>query len=391
VYGKLSAESVLFESGIKQFSSSRPCGRQTINNECLYEARRIVMFWIKILLPPLVIPILLFPFVAYALSWFNLFYTKVETGNGKYIYVGDTWVKTIADVKDHVLVKNKLEKGEQKKSWLNKHLGIYYIGFPPKTVRTFEIDRRKEEEATTGKPSTQWIKNLGKKRVDSLRAVFPRPFFLENIELGSGIQVNLLVVGKFFVYDFSIPVPELKGDFFGNTSSTLKGGIGDKIKDIPDENAFLKANKGEGGILESLTKTEGEETFNRKYLAKQVGLFVMGLAIADWEYSDPALREAWNKKAIEEKNRDAILVKADAYEKDLKIRTDADVDRQIRLATAAGTRVKAIRENLSAAGVDPNTIAKETAKILRAEAQPNVTTLVEEGGASVTVPVGSKR
>ncbi len=229
------------------------------------------------------------------------FYTTLDTGNIKYIYRGETLLRIIADVPGKIVRGHKLVRGVAKKSWLQKWFGLYYVGIPGiASVRHFNIKKKKEVEITEGKSPIDWIEDSGSVEVDSLRARFPRPFLLVNVELGDRQTVTLLVVVMLEVVDAYIPVPQLKGDFFGNTASTLRAAIDDILKAIESMDAFIAVTKGEGGVLspmENSTLANGEivvSAFNKK-LEQQVGLHLVGAAIADWDPSDKAIREAMNK------------------------------------------------------------------------------------------------
>ena len=348
------------------------------------------MYTLGIILTVAII-IALIPFAAYSLAKEDLFFTLLESGNIKYIYRGDTLWKIIADVAGKKIVGYKLEDlalGEVvEKTWLQKRFGMYWIGIPPfASVKRFKIKRKKELEETAGKKPTEWIRDLGELEVSSLRYAFPRPLLLEKVELkGDRQTVDLLVVCKFVTVDAYLPVVELKGDFFELAISILRGSIIDIIKDQGDIQNFLAAPKGEGGILEPLT--ERDSTVN-KPLGKRVGLRLVGIVIPDWEPSDPKTREAMSEKFLAEKRREAVLVEADAHQQQLAIRVKADAEAAERMAVARGVRIRETVAQLAGTTASPDVVVQATARILQAEALPNLTTLVENGSAQPVVPVG---
>ena len=345
----------------------------------------------------MIVMLILTPFTAFTLIKFVVkkWFTPLETGNIKHIYRGDTLRKIIADVRGKKLVGHKLVPGTEEKTWYNK-LGLYWMGISipgisEVTVKKFKIEKKKEEEKTEGKESTEWIKDLGSAEVDSLRATFPRPFLLTNVELGDRQTVTLLVVTMLDVVDADIPVPRLKGDFFGNTSSTLRAAINDILKSIPSMEDFVKAPKGEGGILSELenSATGTISNFNQK-LEKQVGLHLVGAAISEWDPSDEKIREAMNLKFIAEKQQETEIIAAETYKKQLGITNEADALAAERLAKARGIRVKETLEALASKGANAESLVQAAAKILQAESLVNLTTYVEGGGASAVVPIGGK-
>jgi len=321
-----------------------------------------------------------------------LFYAKLETGNIMYIYHGDTLWKTISDVRGKKVDGHKLVdlmSGEDEKNWLAKHFGLYYVGTPGiASVKRFKIQKKKEREITTGRPPGEWIEDLGSVEVNSLRAAFPRPFLLLGVELGDRQMVDLLVVCKAVVRDTYPPVPELKGDFFGNFGSTVKAAVDDILKGIPSMDAFVLSTKGEGGILSPLEDHTGP--FNEA-LEKQVGLHVVGATIPAWTPSDPAIRAAMNRKFIAEREKEAVIVAASAYFERVGKETEADANRIRALAEAREVEVSATVRGLVLPSSDPTVVSRAAADILEMQAatgeHSQITTLVQRGSNSNTAVV----
>lgn len=335
----------------------------------------------------------LIPATAYALSLVDLFFTRLESGNIKYIFLGETLLKIIADVRGKRMDGHKLVAGEERRSWWNRKFGIYLVGIPFLTsVKKFTIKRRKEHEDTSNKPMTEWIRDLGELEVDSLRAAFPRPFLLEKVELGDRQTVNLLVVGKFVVVDAYIPIVELKGEFFELTSSTLKGAVVDILKDQKSMNDFNSAPKGEGGILEILTTPTG--TFNQA-LEKRVGLHLVGITIPEWSPSETKVREAMSLEFIAEKERGALNIAAQAYKEQLGTRTEADANRVRELGIAQGSQIREKAASIASLRGTPDVATQALAEVLVMEAATSesskITTLVKGGNTPTVIPIGGEK
>ena len=346
----------------------------------------------------------LFPFFANALAQIGVLFTKLETGNIVYIYYGETLHRVIADVHGKKLSGWKLVSGTQHKNWLNR-FGLYWIGFPPfARVQKFNISKKKETEELMNKPATEWIEDSGKAEVSSLRAFFPRPFLMSKVELNDRQTVTLLLVCMFEVADVYIPVPRLKGDFFGNTFSTLSSSVIDILRNINSMDDFVAAPKGEkGGILESLTEENGD--FN-KYLEGQVGLHLVGIAISAWEPSDPAVRKAMNDKFIAEREKERTIIEAEAYQIQVETRTKADTERIESLgkakaqavefmASAQRNIVRATVESLVLPQSNPDIVTRSAAEVLAVQAasgpDSKLTTYVGGGNDHPVVVGGGTR
>jgi hypothetical protein len=336
------------------------------------------------------------PIVKYVTStWL----AKLQTGGIGYIYRNDSHVGTITDVPGKKLKGKKLvplEVGEcPEKTWLNK-LGLYWVGISIPHVSTvglrkFKVQRRKEEEVTTGKEPDNWIKDMGSIIVDFLLAIIPRPFLLREVEIGDRQTLNLLVATKLVVVDTDKPVPELNGDFFELAASFLKAGVGDVLKNIPSMDKFIESNKREGGILACLENNPetGEVSEFNKGFEKLVGLHLVGAAISEWDPSDKKVREAMTLKFITEKQREAEIIAAEAYAQQIGIRNKADVEAQTNLAKAHGERVRQTLQALVTQGAHGETMVKAAAQILQAASWPGLTQHVSLGNETqVTFPVG---
>ncbi len=348
---------------------------------------------------------LLSPFVAYALATVNIFFTLLESGNIKYIYRGDTLRRIIADVKGkmlkgHILVPLTDGEVEPKESW-EKRFGIYWIGIPPfASIKSFKIKPRRAKEELAGKPITEWIEEKPEITADSLRGVFPRPFLLEKVELEDRQIVDLIVVGKFAVVDAYTPVVELKGAFFELAGSILRGAVNDILEKFTMD-GFKDKNKGEGGILEVLTKIPVSDdpsdpigAFNRA-LQKRTGLHLVGATIPEWNPSDPTVRDAMNLRFKAEKQAEATQVEAAAYALQVQTKTAADAKRIADLGSAQKLQIEAVVKAMTSTGAEKGEILKAVARLLEMEAAASetssITTLVQQGGAQPVISVGGNR
>ncbi len=312
------------------------------------------MTWIFFALV-IVVTLLLIPFTAYALSNKDIFFTRLETGDIKFIDHGKTLHRIIFDVSGVKLNENDLfvnTTTSRKRSWW----GIYWLGIPGiASVHRFKIT--KELENPSGKNMDDWIIKTGVEEVSSLRYTFPRPYTFPKVELGDEdpVAIDVLAVAKFEVVDPIKLVYKLKGRFFENAGGILNAAVGDKLNNYTLAD-FINEDKGEvKGILSHLKEPGGD--FN-KALIEQVGLRLVGIAMR-YDPSNEAVRQAMEAKTI-------AFHKGEAR----KAEADAEAFAQERLADASKKKIALTVEAMKGD-------AKAAADVLMAESQPNLTHRVD--------------
>jgi hypothetical protein len=307
------------------------------------------------------------------------FYTKLGSGDIKFITHNGSLHRIIHNVKGMKLDQGILVDGEEKKSKFNKWFGLWWVGIPIYAkVHTFPIV--KERENPDGTTPEEWIERDKEEAIiSSLRFTFPRPYVLQKVELGDRIPIDLLVVAKFQVVDPYIPVFLFKGKFFENAGADLRGAVIDILKKFTlDE--FVKKPKGEvNGILAGMKDPSSK--FNIA-LIKQVGLRLVGISIPQYDPSDNDVRAAMNAEAVEKEKAKALAVS-----------TEAKARATERMAAARKAQVAATVAGLATSSGNPDVIARGAADILEMEAATSetskITTFVK-GGASTVIPVGGK-
>lgn len=349
---------------------------------------------------PLLGILLVLPFTFYLLAEKNLFFTKLETGDIKFVVRGDSLVKIIHDVGGKKLETDEFGDqqfvdGIERKTFLNTRFGLWWVGIPPfARVHTFMIKKERENPGATD--SEHWI-NADTKlaEVSSLRFTFPRPYKLDKVELADRLAVNLLAVAKFEVVRPHIPVFLFKGAFFVNAGSILRAHIADLINNR-NLNEFILAPKGEvGGILESMKKSENETAddpnnpghklgdFNRE-LIRQVGLRLVGISITQYDPSDADIRAAMQAEELAIKQGLGRIAKAKADATVTTTDAEAKATAEERLARARGARVRETVAALASTLGSPDVVAVQAGKVLHGEAlkDTKITSWVE-GGANV--------
>jgi regulator of protease activity HflC (stomatin/prohibitin superfamily) len=345
---------------------------------------------VVILIPVLGI-IALLPFVFYLLAQNDVFFTKLETGDIKFIVRGDSLVRIIHDVRGKKLIlingEETLVDGKEDKTFINERFGLWWVGVPPfAKVHKFWI--KPERENPSAQKKEQWITSDEPREVSSLRFTFPRPYRLDKVELSDRLSVDILVVAKFEVVKPQIPVFVFKGGFFANAGSILSADVADRVNNMTLDD-FIKAQKGEvGGILKGMKASEesiGEELelkdtttdsavrhnlgdFNRE-LIRQVGLRLVGISITQFDPSDTEIRNAMQAKELAVKQGQARIASAEAT-KAARI-TEAEGEGQAieRLATAQGAQIRETVSALASTLGNPDVVAEQVGRVLIANAR----------------------
>jgi len=346
----------------------------------------------------------------------DIFFTKVETGDIKFIVRGDSLFKIIHDVPGKRLVLDPVDNnmmfvdGVEKKSYLNSEYGMWWIGFPPfSKIHSFWI--KPERENPSGKESEDWIQSDPKRQVWSLRFAFPRPFSIQKVELKDRLSVDVLAVAKFEVVKPQIPVFQFKGSFFENAGLILQAQVNDILNNMT-LSEFIPAPKGEvDGILKSMkeppestgiapkkNKKEKEHdlgAFNRE-LIHQVGLKLVGISIPKYDPSDKDTLEAMQAKELATKKGEGRIAEADANAKVTIANANAKATAEERLAQARGARIRETIAALASSGGDNNIVTQQGGKILQAEAltgeNSKINTWVDgSAGAQPVLSVGGDK
>lgn len=362
------------------------------------------------ILIPIIGILLVIPFTLFLLAEKDLFFTKLQTGDIKFIVRGDSLLHIIHDVRNKKLVLDAdgnqiFTTGVERKSFLNTRFGIWWIGIPP-FARVHKFMIKKERENPQATESKDWIISEEPKEVPSLRFIFPRPYKLDRVELGDRLSVDLLVVAKFEVVMPYIPVFLFKGGFFENAGSILRAHVADLINNMT-LNDFIPAPKGEvGGILESMKADESDTRddpknlghrfgdFNRE-LIRQVGIRLVGISITQYDPSDKSIRDAMEAQHLAEKLGEGKIAEAKAEATVIKTRANAQAEAEERLAKARGTRIKETVTALSSTNGNADVVAVQVGKVLQAEAltgkDSKITTWVDGGNAQPVVTLGGEK
>lgn len=296
-------------------------------------------------------------FVLLVLFW-N--FTTVESGNVKFVNVGETFWR-------------KLEPGKGIFAWIGLHwIGIRYIH----KIHVFEIQR--DTKNPLGKKPDDWVKHESRLPVTELRNKITRPYVLENVELGDRSKMDVLVFyvieeveGEKFVYD-------LKANF-AFIDSTISGFVADEIKEINNIAEFIAKDKSEGpaGFLNVL---KGSSACN-DILKERSGYRLVNISISDYN-ADEAMLNAANQEALKKLEALALIADAQGKADALEITSTAQAKAKALLVAA---EISTYIEEIKKSGADKKTIAISLASILRSKSieVTQLNTLVEGGGNAI--------
>ena len=218
----------------------------------------VIIWWFEIQLPwvellkgigLLTLIAVLAVIVILLLSNFGAYFTKISQGTTAFITAGDSLQEILPNISgykmsdeadlenQHWLIPEK-DKEEQIaalfrdsmhgtvwfQKWLWRKFGVKFISWFWPQIRIHEFDIRKggrrriearNEVGADAPLRSRVIDSPEKTIVDSLLFLAPRPVYMEGVELaGDNSKINLLLLPVFRQVIPSLPVFNLKGDFF---------------------------------------------------------------------------------------------------------------------------------------------------------------------------------
>lgn len=344
--------------------------------------------------------------MGWKLSPQDIFFTKVETGDMKYVVAGNSWVRTLVNIPGMKVSdeKNALQKltpvgvGDDKPelNWieeeLKERLGLYWVGiYPFRRIHTFKIIKERENpEMKQGMNPADWIQREKKAvEVTSLRWKFPRPVMVPDVEFKGNLRATLLVLCKFEVMSPVVPVFIQKANFFDLLSSYVRSAVIEYCQNMTYD-TFREADKKDGG---EMSKSIIHDI--NQIIVDEIGVCLKGVSVSNYEASDKetqAILEAGERARL----KGEADMKAAELQKGVAIKTaegQAEADR-IR-AVARITDVIETVERLGGRGVNPDVAAQVAGSVARAErftrGDSKITTLVDGSGSNVSIPLSGDK
>ena len=347
------------------------------------------LFVFTVIMVPIIVGIM------WRLAPYDKFFTKLETGDIKFVVAGESWVKTLINIPKKTIGKDgkirNLKDGETDQTWFQKTFGLYWVGiYPFRQIHSFTLIKERENRRIG--PDTQpenWIEREDPIDVTELRWKFPRPILVPDVEFGGALRANILVLCKFEVVEPIVPIFIQKAKFFDLTSSYVRNGVINYCQNM-EYQKFITANKKDDGdmskeIIDSI----------KTVIESEIGVLVTGLSVSQYESSDKEtqkLMEAMQKAELEGKAEvaksklagDAAFAKADGEARADVVRASAKIQDIIMTVNELVTR-----------GVDPNIAAQMAATVGRAERftrdSSKLTTLVDgSSGTNIAIPTNQK-
>jgi hypothetical protein len=328
----------------------------------------------------------------------DMFFTKVETGDMKYVVAGDSWIRTIVNIPTMRLNEDEPQKLEPlggsktEQTWLERKFGLYWVGiYPFRKIHKFSIVKERENpEMKQGMNPAEWIQREKKAtQVTSLRWKFPRPVMVPDVEFDGNLRATLLVLCKFEVVSPTVPIFIQKANFFDLLSSYVRSAVIEYCQ-TKTYDKFRKSDKKDGGEMSTAIIND----INR-IIVDEIGVCLKGVSVSNYEASDKetqAILEAGEKARLQGEAN----VKAAELQKKVAITNaqgQAEAD-QIR-AVARITDVIETVQRLSDRGVNPDVAAQVAGSVGRAERftreGSKITTLVDGGTGNVSIPLPGEK
>lgn len=362
-------------------------------------------------------------FFVYPTTNLNRYVEMGGTKDPRGKWTGGVFVRVLPETPGFILgedgTSRPAKKGERQKvgriNWfLYKTIGVYFYGiYPFRHIKTLDIPIKVDRVEGTG--PADWIdSSRGNELVSGIRNQFPRPFVFTEVELGDGTGVDLKLVPIFRVVDPYIPAYKYSDGGYVKSASLLQSMVIDKLAEQGLTLADFKGKpKGElKGLLADFIAPKGNDSDGNEIpsdlnaeMIKQVGLTMESIGINDWRASNEDVRRALQASGIARETGDAKIIEAEKSkrvevihaEKDaqaLGIRTEAQYQAEVKLATARAKRVRATVNSLKTKGADPTVVSRAAADVLEMEAAASNTskiTQVVKGQTTLVTPVGGNK
>ncbi|MFA7285481.1 MAG: hypothetical protein WC011_01375 [Candidatus Paceibacterota bacterium] len=286
-------------------------------------------------------------------------FTTVESGNYKFIVIGETYSKTLDPYTSF------------------SFFGWYWIGISfLYKVHNFPINKYKVNPDRKPDEAKSWVVHEDGVIVDTLRKVVTLPILMEDVELKDRTKINLLLNVILEYRNPYIFVFDLKGNP-RPIISIIASKITNEVNKVANLTAFIDLDTSESadffkGLLDENPANDDNLSDFNTLLLNKTGSIANSFNISEFN-ADRAILDAANKKAIAVLNAEALGIDAEA---------NANYKRQDAVA-----EIDSLIERLEKTGANPSEILKAVSDLKRSQAieKTKTTTLVLGGSTGTNI------
>ncbi len=349
-----------------------------------------------------VVMMICFIFAAWQLAKQNVFFTFVGVGQIKTVDRGENnLINAVANVPGF-RVSNDLKIVEEadRKNFLEKNFGLFWIGIPPAKVHTFEfVHERANPKITKDTPVEEWIdRDKVAKQSDYILWEIPHSYLILGAELQDNFKVDMLVETRSRTIDPKVALYLREGKFIDYMRQFVEASVNVAVRKYTIEE-FRSMDKLENSELAQKIRdgVNSVQVEGLGGLLYAVGMETISAFVSKWDSSDKSDEESLHLRkkaklageaAIEAAERAAEQAVHDG-KKIVTLATaqrDADVLRAEGRAADLSQALKAIKAEAS--GVDSNVAVRHASAVTIATKMSDKDSPVRVLGGGAGVMVG---
>lgn len=275
----------------------------------------------------------LFLLFAYALSFFDIFFTQVPSGESKFVVKGETFHKLLAcvegstfDPKTYEKIRLKPGQKDPNRSWLN-NFGIFWIGIWP-FFKVYKYRFSWDKPIRVGEGySKDKVEHRENEIVDSMINRYPYAIIVAGSEIGSYISYNFFLVVTIEATNPVKAMFDIKPS--GSWLIVLQARVQDAVR------AWV-SNQNVENVLKIMSDKDGKDNFIRggithinDGLGEKTGVIVdeMQVVTVDPIINDSKISDALTAKVRAQEEGKATVAKADAEAEAIRLVAKANQDR----------------------------------------------------------------
>ncbi len=304
-----------------------------------------------------IVMLICFVYAGWQMAKQGVFFTFVGLGQIKTIDRGENnLIRVVANVPlYHVSYDMKVVEGSDRKNFLEKQFGLFWIGVPPAEVHTFEfVHERANPKITKDTPVEEWIdRDTKAKRSDYILWEIPHTYLVLGAELKDNFRVDMLVETRSRTVDPKVALYLREGKFIDYMRQFVEASVNKVVREYTIEE-FRGLDKLENSEFARKIRDGVNSAFVAGLggLLDAVGMKTISAFVSKWDSSDKTEEQALQLRkkarlageaAIETAERAAEQAKHDGQ----RIVTLAEAQRQADILHAQG-RAADVEEVLKA-------------------------------------------